>query len=81
MLVGFANVAWDGGDHAFLLDPAVRSDFRRQGIGSELVRLARDLAKSNGAEWLHVDYEPHLEGFYSKCGFTRTSAGLINLQR
>ena len=81
VLVGFANVAWDGGDHAFLLDPVVRSDVQRQGIGSELVRLARDLAKSRGAEWLHVDYEPHLEGFYRKCGFTRTNAGLINLQR
>ncbi len=78
-LVGFVNVAWDGGDHAFLLDPVVRSDLQRQGIGSELVHLAGDLARSKGAEWLHVDYEPHLEGFYRKCGFTRTDAGLIHL--
>jgi GNAT superfamily N-acetyltransferase len=81
VLVGFANVAWDGGDHAFLLDPVVRTDVQRQGIGSELVRLAKDLARSEGVEWLHVDYEPHLEEFYRKCGFTRTNAGLINLRR
>src|SRR6516164_8894524 len=39
-LIGFTNVAWDACDHAFLLDPKVRSDHQRQGIGTELVRLA-----------------------------------------
>jgi GNAT superfamily N-acetyltransferase len=80
VLIGFVNVAWDGGDHAFLLDPTVRTDVQRQGIGSELVRLAADLARSAGAEWLHVDYEPHLGNFYRKCGFRSTDAGLINLK-
>jgi len=80
VLVGFVNVAWDGGDHAFLLDLAVRSRARRQGIGSELARQAIELARSSEAEWLHVDFEPHLESFYRKCGFTRTKAGLINLR-
>jgi hypothetical protein len=28
-LIGFVNVAWDGGAHAFLLDPTVRPDYRR----------------------------------------------------
>jgi len=79
-LVGFVNVAWDGGVHAFLLDPTVRSDLRRQGIGTSLVRLAIDLARSKGVEWLHVDFEPHLSGFYAKCGFRSTEAGLINLK-
>jgi len=79
-LVGFANVAWDGGDHAFLLDPVVRTDVQRQGIGTELVRQATDLARSKGAEWLHVDFEPHLKSFYRKCGFAHTDAGLIKLR-
>jgi predicted N-acetyltransferase YhbS len=78
-LVGFVYVAWDGGSHAFLLDPTVRTDMRRQGIGTELVRRATDFAKSMDVEWLHVDYEPHLEPFYSACGFNPTSAGLIKL--
>jgi ribosomal protein S18 acetylase RimI-like enzyme len=79
-LVGFVNLAWDGKDHAFLLDPTVRSDFRRRGIGSRLVRQAIELARSKGVEWLHVDYEPYLAGFYSKCGFRTTEAGLMNLK-
>ena len=80
VLVGFVNVAWDGGAHAFLLDPAVRSDFQRQGIGTQLVRHAVELARSKGVEWLHVDYEPRLKKFYAKCGFRTTEAGLINLK-
>jgi GNAT superfamily N-acetyltransferase len=79
-LVGFVNVAWDGDRHAFLLDPTVRSDFQRQGIGAELVRRAIDLARAGGVEWLHVDFEPHLSVFYRKCGFRPTEAGLVDLK-
>ena len=79
-LVGFVNVAWDGGAHAFLLDTTVRSDRRRQGIGRQLVRHAEELARKSGAEWLHVDFEPRLEEFYRKCGFRESRAGLINLR-
>jgi len=79
VLVGFVNVAWDGDKHAFLLDPTVRSDLQRQGIGTHLVRQAIDFAKSKDVEWLHVDYEPRLAEFYAKCGFRTTEAGLMNL--
>ena len=79
-LVGLVNVAWDGGVHAFLLDTTVHPDFQRQGIATSLVRRAAELARERGAEWLHVDFEPHLEGFYRGCGFKRTAAGLIDLK-
>ena len=78
-LVGFVNTATDGGAHAFLLDPTVDPDFRRQGIGGAMVRMAVDLARVAGCEWLHVDYEPTLRRFYGKVGFRETDAGLINL--
>lgn len=80
-LVGYVNVAWDGGVHAFLLDTTVDPEFQRRGIASELVRLVTAEAKKRGAEWLHVDYEPHLAGFYESCGFRPTAAGLIDLTR
>jgi GNAT superfamily N-acetyltransferase len=80
VVVGFVNVAWDGGAHAFLLDPTVRSDFQRQGIGTCLVRHAVELARAKDVEWLHVDYEPCLAEFYAKCGFRATEAGLMNLK-
>ena len=75
-LVGFVNLAWDGGIHAFLLDTTVHSDYQRLGIGAQLVHRAMTLAHTKGIEWVHVDYEPHLEGFYRKCGFQPTLAGL-----
>lgn len=81
-LVGFVNVAWDGGDHAFLLDTKVRADHQRRGIGVELVRLAARQARLAGCEWLEVDFddEERLASFYfDACGFRPTHAGLIHL--
>jgi GNAT superfamily N-acetyltransferase len=80
-LVGFVNVAWDGGAHAFVLDTCVHADFQRRGFATMLVRRAAEVAKDRGAEWLHVDFEPHLEGFYRACGFRPTAAGLIDLTK
>ncbi|MGO4567791.1 GNAT family N-acetyltransferase [Rhizobium sp. 2YAF20] len=79
-IIGFVNVAWDGGVHAFILDTCVHPGFRRQGIATRLVREAESLARLRGARWLHVDFEPHLEEFYRGCGFGPTTAGLIKLQ-
>lgn len=78
-LIGFVNIAWDGGLHAFILDTSVDKKFRHQGIGLELIKRAVAEAKRRGAEWLHVDFEPHLQDFYDKCGFRHTAAGLIKL--
>jgi GNAT superfamily N-acetyltransferase len=78
-IVGFVNVAWDGGIHAFILDTCVLPAFRRQGVASRLVKEAIALAGSRGARWLHVDFEPHREEFYHRCGFRPTKAGLIGL--
>jgi GNAT superfamily N-acetyltransferase len=81
-LIGFVNVAWDGGEHAFLLDTTVHPSLRRQGIGTRLVKEAVDVARCAGAAWLHVDFEPRLARFYvDACGFAGTSAGLIKLGR
>ena len=79
-LIGFVNVAWDGGVHAFLLDTAVHPDCTRQGVGTALVERAAGEAARLGAGWLHVDYEAHLEGFYRGCGFGETKAGLLKLR-
>ncbi|MFF1695892.1 GNAT family N-acetyltransferase [Streptomyces sp. NPDC058257] len=80
VLVGFVNVAWDGGDHAFLIDTKTRGSHQRRGIATSVVRLAAEQARAAGCEWLHVDFEPGLRGFYfGACGFRPTEAGLIHL--
>ncbi|HEU0195122.1 MAG TPA: GNAT family N-acetyltransferase [Gaiellales bacterium] len=79
-LVGFVNVAWDGGSHAFVLDTLVSAEVRRRGIGRRLVAIAADAARAAGCEWLHVDFERHLRPFYlGACGFVPTDAGLVDL--
>lgn len=78
-LVGFVNLAWDGGVHAFILDTAVHRDYRRRGIGIQLVKEAVNTAEENNIKWIHVDFEPHLQEFYDKCGFRHTNAGVIKI--
>jgi len=79
-LVGFVNIAWDGGVHAFVVDTVVAADARRQGVGTQLIVLAEARSRAAGCEWLHVDFEDHLRAFYfDGCGFRPTNAGLIAL--
>lgn len=81
-LVGFVNVAWDGGSHAFVLDTVVAAEARHRGVGRELVAVAEHEARAHGCEWLHVDFEEHLRPFYlDHCGFRPTDAGLRSLDR
>ena len=78
-LVGFVNVAWDGGIHAIILDTCVHPDYRRRGIATKLAMQAASISRERGAHWLHVDFEPHLSELYRKCGFRHTEAGLLRL--
>lgn len=80
-LVGFVNLAWDGGLHGFVLDATVHPDYRRRGIGKALLDIAAITAQQQGLEWLHADFEPRHESFYRRCGFTPTPAGLRRLKR
>jgi hypothetical protein len=81
VLVGFVNVAWDGGVACLLARPHGTPRFpearRRR---PQLVCHAVELARSKGVEWLHVDYEARLTEFFRKCGFRTTEAGLMNLE-
>jgi GNAT superfamily N-acetyltransferase len=79
-LIGFVNVAWDGAQHAFVLDTLVAPDRRHAGIGRALVERAAQESVAAGCAWLHVDFEEELSAFYlGACGFTPTPAGLIAL--
>jgi GNAT superfamily N-acetyltransferase len=80
-LVGFVNVPWDGGVHAFIIDTLVAASVQRRGVGTRLVEVAAEHARAAGCEWLHVDFEDELRPFYfGSCGFTPTNAGLIALR-
>ncbi|MFE7767643.1 GNAT family N-acetyltransferase [Streptomyces sp. NPDC057438] len=79
-LIGFVNVVWDGGVHAFVLDTVVAAHRRGSGVGAALIETAAREARAAGCQWLHVDFEEHLRPFYvDACGFKETAAGLIAL--
>lgn len=81
-MTGFANLAWDGGGHAFLLGVVVHPSCQRRGIGRALVAEAVRQATESGCSWLHADIVEDLVPFYrDTCGLTPTSAGLIRLHR
>lgn len=78
-LMGFVNVAWDGGVHFFLLDTTVDPKWRGGGIAQRLVEEAIECCRGLG-EWLHVDADKELmDGLYRQCGFETTPAGLVKL--
>ena len=80
-LVGFVNVAWDGGVHAFVIDTLVAGDRRHGGIGHRLLEVVERESRRAGCEWLHVDFEEELRDFYfGACGFAPTPAGVIALR-
>lgn len=78
-LIGYANVAWDGGVHAFLLDPTVKEEFRGHGIGTRLVKeVLAAVAEYPTIQWVHVDSSDDLmKHFYVPAGFRPTAAGLV----
>lgn len=80
-LVGFVNIAWDGGVHGFIVDTTVHTDFQRRGIGLMLLDEAKKIAQRHGLEWLHVDFLPDDEPFYRKAGYRPTLAGLIEVEK
>ena len=78
--VGFVNVPWDGLVHAWIQDVMVAAAASRRGVGTRLVATATEGARAAGCEWLHVDFDDHLRGFYfGACGFRPTNAGLVQL--
>jgi len=79
-LVGFVHACWDGGLHAFLLDTVVDPRCRRRGLGTRLVTHLVSEVRAAGCQWLHVDYEAHLESFYRAAGFGSTTAGILELR-
>ena len=79
-LIGSVKLAWDGDIHAFLLEPTVRPDYRRRGIGRSLVEHAVSFARERGIVWVHVDFERELGAFYRACGFEPTDAAIMKLR-
>jgi len=66
--IGFCRVISDKTRFAYLLDVVVAEDFRREGIGQEMVRFAVSHPELKDVyQWLLRTSDAH--GVYRKCGF------------
>jgi ribosomal protein S18 acetylase RimI-like enzyme len=77
-LVAFVNVLSDGLADAFLVDLMVDPAFQGRGLGQALVRHATETLKADGIRCIELIFEPRLEAFYRRCGFTILSSGIID---
>ncbi|MAN77150.1 MAG: GNAT family N-acetyltransferase [Rhizobiales bacterium] len=78
-LVGYLNIAHDGCRHAFIVDVTVHPNMRRMGIALGMLKKAVDICTERGYEWIHLDFDDHLEPLYRKAGFKIGKSGLFHI--
>ena len=70
-LIGLMRALSDGCSDAYLLDLVVRQEFRRQGIGREIVTRLSDHLSRLGIDWIVCIGAPGTDSFYSRIGACR----------
>lgn len=81
-LLGFANVAWDGGSNYFLLDLTIDPSCADQDeIFKDMIEAAVDRCRKEGGS-LRIDAPDELlKSFFQPMGFKPVSAGVMNLKK
>ncbi|MBL8029520.1 MAG: GNAT family N-acetyltransferase [Fibrobacteres bacterium] len=68
-IVGMGRLISDGVSDGYIQDVTVRKNFRKLGIGRELILRLIQIAEENGIEWLGLIAEPGTKPFYENIGF------------
>ena len=68
-LVGMGRAISDGISDAYIQDLAVRSDHRRRGIGTLIIRKLIEILHNDGIFWIGLIAEPGSEILYRHAGF------------
>ena len=77
-LIAFARVISDGSIYSFIVDLTVTPDYRRQGIGKQLIMHIIGELKKDGIKYTELTFEDEkLEPLYRDCGFQIEKAGSI----
>ncbi|MDP2797171.1 MAG: GNAT family N-acetyltransferase [Methanoregula sp.] len=67
--IGMGRVISDGVSDGYIQDLVVLSDYRKSGIGKELVSALVDRCIQSGINWIALIAEPDTETFYLPIGF------------
>ena len=70
-IVGMGRAISDGASDAYIQDVVVLEDYRRHGIGRELILRLTDYCLGQGIEWIGLVAEPGTHAFYEAIGFRR----------
>ncbi|WP_237671723.1 GNAT family N-acetyltransferase [Syntrophus gentianae] len=68
-LVGMARAISDRANDAYLQDLTVHPDYRRQGIGTRLVKTLLARLQADGLPWIGLIAERNSSSFYAPSGF------------
>jgi ribosomal protein S18 acetylase RimI-like enzyme len=68
-IVGMARVISDGYSDAYIQDVVVLPAYRKQGIGSELIRRLTEYCVSRKLAWIGLVAEPGTRAFYEELGY------------
>jgi len=80
-LIGFVNVAWDGGDHAFLIDTKVRPDHQRRGIAPSSSALQPATRSRQGASgWRSISTTTSLRSTTTHADSPQRQRGFCTFQ-
>ena len=69
--VGMGRAISDGVSDAYIQDPVVLPEFRRQVLGTAMVSLLITRCREAGISWIALVAEPGSENFYVPLGFAR----------
>ena len=65
------RIYWDEAMQQYILGRvAVSAHFRKQGIGTAVVRAAEDYIREKGGKELHLHAQCRITDFYAACGYT-----------
>ncbi|MBM4403104.1 MAG: GNAT family N-acetyltransferase [Candidatus Cloacimonetes bacterium] len=70
-IIGMGRIISDGVSDAYIQDVTVQQDYRRQGIGQQIIRTLVKHLKGNDITWIGLISEPGYQSFYENLGFSR----------
>ena len=75
-IVGMGRAISDGISDAYIQDLTVRSDRRKQGIGTEILRTILERLHADGLRWIGLISEPGSSNLYRHAGFREMPAAV-----
>jgi spermidine synthase len=78
-MIGMGRAVSDNVSDAYIQDIVVLDEYRRRGIGGEIVKVLIRELKAKGIDWIGLIGEPGTEKFYERLGF-ETLKGFVPMK-